>query len=228
MAMTMGLTGKLRLELEKTNNIFGKWTASQNEWLQSSESSYYASMDECKHTLAALQENETKLELLREQNEKVRSEQALEVRRLAEEVEALRLKDANLQPLLTKLSGEEADEVRALEGVERELLELKERTERSLHDLTHGLSMYAALGLQFQKADGDCMRFIFTQLDRRAPLREFYFVMFVDAQEKYQLVTASPAIDAQHSARLLQQLNTDNDIGKFVLHVRNAFRRLCV
>lgn len=223
---TVGLSSKLRLELERTNSIFSKWADQQSEWLTTSENMHQAGLEECRFTLAALRDNELQLEELREQNESVKSEQVEEIQRLTDELLRLKMQNENLQPQLNNVTQEEAAQARALEEVHAELETMRKQMEKSLNDLTHGLHMYAALGLEFQKAEGDCMKFIFTQIDRSAPLREFYFLMYVDNNDKYQLVKTLPALDAGHCGRLLDQFNRDNDIGKFVLQIRNGFKRL--
>jgi hypothetical protein len=151
-----------------------------------------------------------------------------EMQRVSFEVANLKMAKENLQPDLVKVSEEEELQMRSLERVHEELEHMRKKMEKSLMDLTHGLHMYAALGLEFQKAEGDCMRLIFTQIDRANPLKEFSFLIFVDDQEKYQLVRTTPQLDKNHCTKLLDQFNKDNDIGRFVLQMRNSFKRLCM
>lgn len=221
------LTSKLRMELEKTNSVFVKWSEQQTDWIDASEEALRSELDECRFTVAALRDNELQLEELREQNEQQKRLQSEETGRARAEVERLLREKEALQPALIGVTQEEELQARSFDAVHAELEDTRRQMERSLNDLTHGLKWYAALGLDFQRADGDCMKFIFTQIDRTQPSREFFFLMFVDGRDKYQLVRTSPAIDSAYCAKLLDAFNTDNDIGKFVLQMRNGFKKLC-
>lgn len=98
--------------------------------------------------------------------------------------------------------------------------------EKALNDLTHGIKLYMALGLEFQKADGDNMKFIFTNIDPKDATKQFYFLMFVDGNDQFQLVETFPNLDATYCMKHLQILNTDNNVGKFVANIRSAFCKL--
>lgn len=222
----VALTGKLRLELEKTNATFSRWADCQRERLHSTESAYDVAIDECRYTLSALREHEAQIEELREQNANIKRQQAEDVKLIAEELAELRLKRDALQPELEQVTEEEQQQTSSLEAIHSELEAMRRRMERSLNDLTHGLHLYAALGLKFQKAEGDCMKFIFTHIDHARPSKEFFFLLFVGNDDKYQLIKTSPVLDQGYCAKLLEQFNKDNDIGRFVLQMRNTFKRL--
>ena len=221
----VALTGKLRLELEKTNAAFAKWADYQRDRLHASESAYDVAIDECRYTLSALRDNEAQLEGLRGRNESIKLQQAEEVRKVAEELAELRIKRDALLPELQFVTEEEQQQTKSLEAIHAELESMRKRMERSLNELTHGLHLYANLGLEFQKAEGDCMKFIFTHIDRARPTKEFFFLLFVDSDDKYQLVKTSPVLDHGYCNKLLDQFNRDNDIGRFVLQMRNTFKQ---
>jgi ERCC4-type nuclease len=50
--------------------------------------------------------------------------------------------------------------------------------------------------------------------------------MFVDGNDQYQLVETCPEIKKNESSKLLEALNTTNDIGKFVINMRKAFKNI--
>lgn len=83
---------------------------------------------------------------------------------------------------------------------------------------------YTSLGLEFQKAEGDCMKFIFTQIREEDPNQKFYFIMFVDTNNLYQLVETYPELNKKQCSEHLKALNNDNDIGRFVLQIRKMFQ----
>ena len=222
----VALTGKLRVELEKTNTAFTRWADYQRDKLHSSESAYDVAIDECRYTLSALRENEAQLEELRGQNESIKQQQAEEVRRATNELAELRIKRDALLPELQFVTEEENHQTKSLEAIHAELESMRKRMERSLNDLTHGTHLFSNLGLEFQRAEGDCMKFIFTHIDRARPTKAYFFLLFVDSNDKYLLVKTSPELDQGICNKLLDQLNRDNDIGRFVLQMRNTFKRL--
>ena len=131
----------------------------------------------------------------------------------------------------------------SLQSVRDDHEKARAKAERSLDDLTHGIKMYMALGLEFQKCDGECMKFIFTNIDAKDPSRKFYFLMYVDGDDKYRLgkgnkgendnendlevAPTSPLLDKSVTDKVLSVLNKTNDIGKFVVSMRKAFQDVC-
>jgi len=107
----------------------------------------------------------------------------------------------------------------------------KERTkmEQALNDLTQGIKLYTSLGLDFNKEQVDgkmCMKFKFTQIDAKDPNRQFFFLLYVDDDDIYRLVQTSPQLDPEFTNQHVQTINTDNDIGKFVVNMRRGFCKL--
>jgi len=222
------LTSKLRLELEKTNVAFARWAEKQGDWLDSTETHFTQMMEECDCTIKALHENDQQLEDVRMQNVEIKEQQRAEVEHYLLQTERLRQQKKALEQQLRKTEEDEAKEMSRVELARSEHEEVREKMERSLNDLTHGVRMYAALGLEFHKAEGECMKFVFTQLDSLDPSRQFYFLMFVDAEDRYQLVETSPVVPEHISQQHVATLNLDNNIGRFVVNMRKAFKLYCV
>ena len=144
---------------------------------------------------------------------------------------------------IAHIDEEERIAMAKLQVIREEHEKARTKAERSLDDLTHGVKMYMALGLEFQKCDGECMKFIFTNIDPKDPSRKFYFLMYVDGDDKYQLgkgkkdenidgndldiAPTSPLLDKSVTDKALHTLNKSNDIGKFVVSMRKAFQGLC-
>ena len=174
--------------------------------------------------MAALKENEGMLETLREQNETVKSTQNQEIEYYIEQKKKLLQKKDELLPKLRALEEEEEKERSRVSTIKSEYDALREQTSRTIDDLTHGIRKYGALGLEFQKAQDQCMKFIFTLLDPNDPSRQFAFLMRVDDDDKYCLVECQPALPEARVASLVTALNNDNDIGKFVVNIRRGFQ----
>lgn len=221
--MEEGLTTNLRIELEKTNHVFQKWTSDYNNWLGKQEQDYARAMEEVDATLQALRTTDQQLEESRALNDAIKQQQRKEIQQAHQQVEGYQRQLASLQQQLVHYQEEEIQSQEKLETLRQEHELLRQKVEHNLQDLTQGVTLYSKLGLEFQKADGDSMKFIFTQIDQANPQRQFYFVMFVDDRNIYQLVETSPALPSSQVSQLLQTLNETNDISAFVYRMRCLF-----
>lgn len=226
MADTMSLTHNLAMELEKTNQAFTRWSENQKDWLEANDANFAQSMEECECTIAALRENEAQLEAARSINDQIKLTQKTEIENCIAQIERLKQQKKSLDTQLRKYEDEEEREVSRLETARTEHDTHREKMEQTLNDLTHGIRQYMALGLEFQKAEGDCMKFIFTQIDPSDPNKQFYFLMFVDANDRFQLVETSPPLDPAYCLKHLQALNGDSNVGRFVVSMRRGFMKL--
>jgi len=145
-------------------------------------------MEECEHTILALQENNLQLEEVRQSNMDIKAQQKAEFALYVKQTAELKEKKDFLNKELHKYEGEEAQEQQRLEKTRQEHDSVRDKMERTLNDLTHGIRLYSSLGLEFSKADGECMKFVFTQICQQEPSKPYYFTMFVDENDTYQLV----------------------------------------
>jgi hypothetical protein len=236
--MAATLTSNLRLELERTNNNFNRYIAQGHEWLDTSDGAYRQSMEECVATLAALEHNEQTLEEVRAHNDGIKVSQQADLLRYQQLTQKLREQKKELERQIGVCEQDEEKETQRYEVAHTEYNNLQSRLEQSLNDLTHGVKLYSqTLGLDFHKTQDDAMSFVFTQIDAQAPTKQFSFTMFVDDADSYNLVNIEPAsilntnmhvggqIQSVHSlARFyVQQLNEDNNIGRFVVKMRQLF-----
>merc|ERR1711871_1296963 len=180
---------------------------------------------------------------LRAKNDLMKIKQAEEIQSYAQKIDSLKEDKLGLKKEIALAVDEERGQMQKLQSVREEHEKARAKAERSLDDLTHGIKMYMALGLEFQKCDGECMKFIFTNIDPKDPSRKFYFLMYVDGDDKYQLgkgkkdenidgndldiAPTSPLLDKSVTDKALHTLNKSNDIGKFVVSMRKAFQGLC-
>ena len=63
-------------------------------------------------------------------------------------------------------------------------------------------------------------RFVFTLLDKKAPKREFSFVLKVDDDDKYKIENCKPFVDAEIVQEVEQHLNATDDMANFALRMR--------
>lgn len=221
--MAESLTMNLRLELEKTNTMFNRWADNHEEWLNSNNANHSRQLEECDCTIKALKETDAQLEASKTINESIKRQQLQEIEQCMAQNSLLLKQKQVLEQQLRNCEEDEERENRKLTEARAEHDARRQRMEQSLNDLTYGMRHYMALGLEFQKADGDCMKFIFTQIEESNPQRKCFFVMFVDAQNQYQLVETSPALSDSACFGCISRLNTNNDIAMFVYNMRKLF-----
>lgn len=224
--MVEGVTINLQLEIEKTNQSFSRWATQTNDWLETSENKLRQNMEEYACTISALKDRDAELEGGRDLHFDLKAQQHDEIGRYLASIEKLKEHQKGLELQVHTCEVDEGREERRLELTRSEHEIVRQKYEQSVKDITQGLQLFKMLGLEFQKSEGECMKFVFTQIDRRSPSREFYFLIFVDSNDKYNLVETCPALESGKSILLLRELNTDNDMGKFVFKMRKEFSSL--
>lgn len=220
------LTSNLVFEIERANVALSRWAERKNDWLDSTESNYKQNVEEFTCTIQALKENEEQLENIREHQEMVKNQQTKELEEYSTKLKSLLGQKQDLFQALQVSQLEEEKEKKRLQTALEELTLVQKKTSRKVDEISYGVQQYGVLGLEFVRCEGECMRFVFTQIDARLPARQFYFTMFVDANDRYNLVDTYPVLDRQLALTLVNDLNEDNNISKFVVRMRSAFKKL--
>ena len=175
--MTDFITTNLRLELDATNQALQRWTDKQRDTLEFSDSKFSQMMEEFDCTINALKDNELQLEDLRAKNDLMKMKQAQEIQSYSQQIESLKEDKLDLKKEIAIAADEERSEMTTLQSVREDHEKARVKAERSLDDLTYGIKMYMNLGLEFQKCDGECMKFIFSNIDPAIPEKKFYFLI---------------------------------------------------
>lgn len=223
--MSDTLTSDLALKLQQTTQAFNRWADNQVDLLESSDMSFEQTIEDCESTMETLRQNENNLEGLRIRQNAIKDRQQREIVEVEVDVEQLRKQRMLLQPDIQKLEEEEIVELQKFESLKKELLQSRAAREKTLNDLTKGIKLYQKLGLEFEKAENACMKFIFTQIDPKNHSRRFEFLLLVDEEDCYQLVDSTPALEPEVCKTFVIQLNEDNDIAKFVVSMRKEYQR---
>jgi hypothetical protein len=221
--LTEKLTANVSLELEKSNVALNRWIERKSDWLDSSDLNYKQQAEECIFTISALKENGLQIENAREKQSYIKLQQQREITDCNNFVNQL-LNEK--QELLQKLSQSEIEgerEKQRLLNAQNELNSIHQKIQYSINSLSEGMSKYAAFGLEFQRSEGESMKFIFTQIDQKEPQKPFSFTMYVDSSDIYNLVETRPVLEVGFCDKLMETLNKDNDIRKFVIQMRKAF-----
>jgi hypothetical protein len=222
---TESLTSNLLLEVNKSAQEFFRWGDQQIDKLETSDLHFEQNLEEFENQLNVLKENEVQLENLRYQQEHIKAEQTNEIQLLQDELMKYQQVITDNVVRLKELEDEKLQESVRLEGLLKLQKEAYKTREKRLNDLTRGVRLYRFLGLEFEKAENDCMRFSFTQIDPSDPLKPFQFLLLVDQNDLYRLVETNPSLEMNYANAIIDQLNRDNNISYFVVNMRRAFQK---
>lgn len=226
MSVYATLTANLEAELDATTIAIQKWSEKKKEQSYISLSNFQQQKEECECTILALKQNERELDQLKPSQEAMKVSQKQEIEQYLQLTESLKKQKRALEQQLLKYELEEERENVRCDNARVEHDAARDKMEKCINDLTQGIRLYMSLGLEFQKAEGECMKFIFTQIDSKEPSKQFYFLMLVDASDRFQLVDCVPRVAQVVTAKHLGELNDDNNVGKFVVNMRKAFCEL--
>lgn len=223
--MTESLTSNLILEINKSAQEFFRWTDNKINNLESSDLNFEQNLEECENSLIIIKEKEQQLENHRIQQNDIKEEQIEEIKIIEKEVKQYQIIVNENNNKLKDLEIEKLQESTRLENLLKLQKEAQKIREKRLNDLTRGIRLYKFLGLEFEKAENDCMRFTFTQVDPSDPLKPFQFLLLVDQNDLYRLVDSNPHLDSNITNTIVSQLNNDNNISYFVVNMRRAFQK---
>ncbi len=221
------LTTNLTLEIEKTNSLLSSWYDAKVQSLQKLDNEYTTAMAECEIAGKTLYETNSQLEVSRPINQAIKEQQQRELENIKHMNQQNKQQVQSMTAYLKEMEILEAQLSEKQQLIRQEHDYLKKAMEQKLQDFAHGTKFYQKLGLDFQKSTGDCMKFVFSQIDSKEPLKQFFFVIFVDEHNQYQLVETSPALPKTRSDDILRLLNQTNNIAYFVVQMRKAFVELC-
>ncbi len=217
------LTTNLKLELEKTNQQFIRWSNDNKEWLHQAQEAYDVSLEELEYTIQALQQTNFEIEASKPHQSEIKFQQQQELSSIKVHQESLKSQVIAAENQYHGLHVEELEVNKKMNHLKLENERLKQQMEHKLQDLTYGIQHFLHLGLEFQKASNDCMKFNFINIDPALPSRVFSFVIFVDSSNMYQLVETSPQLRREDCLEALERLNKSNNIAQFVVSIRKRF-----
>jgi hypothetical protein len=225
------LTDNLRLELQLTVASVNRWSEKQCDMLDFHKLNFDKTVEEFDTTVAALSKSNDELEQTRPLQAQLKAAQTNDLRVLGEEISGLRNNTLAAKQQLKALTEQEAQLKQQLASKSKEFAAVQAATLKAQNDRRFGLSKFVtALGLRFEKAQQDSIKFIFANLLPANAAFEAFFIIRVDDDDAYQLMDVAPVeimgeAGAAEVAGLVRQLNEDNDIGQFAARMRGFFQR---
>jgi hypothetical protein len=219
----MAETANLKLELERSSATLHRWYSKRMDTFRDSDQKYEHTLEESEATLRAICETNRQLELTRPINDSIKEQQRKDFENVKQTIFQNKQQLQALEAHLADLNIQEQDAVEGYKLTRLENDKLKQIMEQKLRDFTVGIQYYHKLGLEFNKSHGDHMKFSFAYIDPKQPLKLFCFVMYVDENNLYQLVETSPVMPSKECHGILEELNTTNNISKFIFQMRQLF-----
>jgi len=100
-------------------------------------------------------------------------------------LEALQHSKAGAEKENKHIQEKKVETVCKLDETEKILLREKQKTTFTVDQLTRGALLYKKLGLEFEKVGKSRLKLNFTQIDPMDHERLFFFLVFVDQNDKY-------------------------------------------
>ncbi len=218
------LARSLTQDITETQARLDKWIESSNADLEGLEARHQKALVELTGERASLLARQEELKAKAAAGAAVSEQDAAALTALEAEIEALKAKEAALPQALEAARAREDELRRLLAGKRAALGQLTERQGDYINDLTRGVVMYKHLGLDFERADDNSLRLIFTQLDAANPAREFFFSVHIDDADHYRVEECNPPLAPALVDGLVAEVNKANDFATFVKKMRRAFK----
>jgi len=240
--ISLGFTCNLIQKLEDSRRHIDRWVEREKGRADDMEAQFQRTLARQKHNTDRLKTDLLTIELelgakLNENNKEVSPSSSLPPSGIAKRRQVLEKQEQSMLEDINKLKGKVRDERQNVLGLENEetqaksraleVRELKDKAEESkkttLDDLTRGIVNYKYLGLDFEKAENERLRFSFTQIDEQDPNRQFSFLLYANDFDNYEVEGCTPPIRGKELRSLTDRLNQTDDLASFVRNIRKAF-----
>ncbi|GAB5030417.1 kinetochore protein animal type [Nannochloropsis oceanica] len=211
-------------DITETQARLDTWLESSKADLEGLETRHGKALAEMGAERATLLARQAELKNKTEEGARLSQQDQEALSAVEAEIAALKEKERALPQELATAREREEELRQVLAGKRAALGSLTSRQGEYINDLTRGVVMYKHLGLDFERADDNKLRLIFTQLDSSNPGREFFFSVHIDENDQYRVEECVPALDVGMVEGLVGEVNKANDFATFVKKMRRAFK----
>eukprot|EP01114_Cavostelium_apophysatum_P000825 TRINITY_DN10727_c0_g1_i1.p1 TRINITY_DN10727_c0_g1~~TRINITY_DN10727_c0_g1_i1.p1 ORF type:complete len:260 (+),score=74.38 TRINITY_DN10727_c0_g1_i1:78-782(+) len=210
----------LKQQLNVAKKQFESYTEMSTKSLLDMEQQSHISIQQDRETVATLQQREKDAIALKE---KIDREQENE----AQLEESKRAEIKNLKQAESQLPAQVSRAQRDVEVLKQEIVKLRavlaeKEQEKQLYEkeLSKGIDYFKnRIGLEFHRLGASRLRFIFTMIDPERESFPYFFSILLNTG-KYEVIECEPALSASRQEELLAELNTSNNLSKFVRCMR--------
>eukprot|EP00026_Physarum_polycephalum_P015619 Phypoly_transcript_16340.p1 GENE.Phypoly_transcript_16340~~Phypoly_transcript_16340.p1 ORF type:complete len:243 (+),score=36.71 Phypoly_transcript_16340:77-730(+) len=156
----------------------------------------------------------------------IKAQERQEIEDLRTQLIELKTKEERLPEVLESYQTQVKMIKYELDAKKREMEEQEKQIRQKLQRATMGIEFYRnRFGLQFEKLSDSGIRVIFTNVDSKDHERKFMFSLSVE-EDKYHLLECKPKLSGVQP--LVDELNTQNNISRFVVQMRKKFQQKCL
>lgn len=218
------LARSIAQDITETQARLDKWLENSRADLEGLEMRHEKALAEMVAERATLLARQAELKGKTDEGTRISEQRQETLKAIEAEIARLKEKEADLPQELQLARAREKELQEILASKRAALSELSSRQGDYINDLTRGVVMYKHLGLDFERADDNKLRLIFTQLDATNPSREYFFSVHIDEADRYRVEECDPTLDTAMVDGLVAELNQANDFAVFVKKMRRAFK----
>lgn len=221
----MEVSSQLRHSINHFTTQFQPWAMG----IQSSLSQHEGQLDENVKAfdahMGALKENETQIQSVLTQQKLEAQEEQRRTEELESSVKALESRASLIPPQLAALKQQEAIGNSYNAALRTEVEASTAARMREIDAVTRGISLFQQrLGITFSVEQAQ-LKITYKYIQQEQPEHQFIIKIFVDESKNYQIASSTPTIPQERCEKMLSQLNQkEGQFGKFLCHVRNAFK----
>eukprot|EP00043_Microstomoeca_roanoka_P001394 m.32433 g.32433 ORF g.32433 m.32433 type:complete len:227 (+) comp10787_c0_seq1:86-766(+) len=214
---------QIQQQVAEAQHEFDQWMSSVHENFATKQADHKRAVLTSKDNIKALREQIASKANEKQANEKVAKKQEAARQEIEGKIEAVEKETEQLSRVDQKLD----EEVEALRQERQRILDEMEAVKKDHISAsarkTQGIAWFQdRLGWSMKTRKRDTLSMCFTQLDPDAPERKFQFDLIVKANDTYEVAHVEPA--TADIASLLPELNTDNNLGRFLVRARAVFK----
>ncbi|EME29464.1 Kinetochore protein spc25 [Galdieria sulphuraria] len=216
---------KLDEYLQKARKHFEQWNEEQLRFLNHIKESHFTMSKDLQEKAVSLAQREKQLlETAEKISERLDSEKQ-EIEAVMAGISQLKSKQEMIPEKKTKLKEELENQSSLLKSRQRAFSEINETSQQKYANLRNAIRTYEnCLGLRLERTEDGRIAFIFTHINQQVPEREYSFCIFVDENDHYQVESCTPPV--KDITVLLEKLNRDEDLSRFILSIRKRFQAM--
>ncbi|KAG9415980.1 hypothetical protein AC1031_000370 [Aphanomyces cochlioides] len=212
----------LEEHLEGTRKTLSEWIEQEKRSLEETKQRSIEEIEKDRQRLVHLEAQKAQLAASASHREETLGEKVRIIQDSQGEVRILQAEMATTEPVVQSLRARKATHESKLTTFMQDANQATQAHADVVAELTRCIELYHKLGLVIDKKRDNNLAFVFTQIDRDVPSREFSFTLRVSPENDVFVVDdCMPDVPAKEA--LLEQLNASGNLSQFILSMRQEF-----
>ncbi|KAF0698318.1 Aste57867_11038 [Aphanomyces stellatus] len=213
----------LEAHLDATSRALSSWLDNEKTSLEETKQRCTEEMEKDRQHLAHLEAQKAQLAASASHRDETMGEKLRLIQASQSEVRVLQAEMATSEPVVMGLRAQKAQHDSKLFNFSHDVTQASQAHATVVAELTKCIELYRKVGLAIDRKGDNNLGFIFTQIDRQVPTREFSFTLRINAENDVFVVDNCVPPVAEKDA-LLQQLNATGNLAHFVRSMRQQFQ----